>query len=155
MVAMLVFTLLTNITAWVLFALTDLLAGDYSFVHYIVLAEWLVLPLVASAVYRRVTDGKGGEKRSSGTDKTMYMLIWFIIGTGTAGIVLKAVENERWSGMFSKGDFNRYEFFSFAIAFVFGFMILSAAYELIGFFVEGGFKARRLRKKMGAAAVNG
>ena len=155
MTAMLVFTLLTNIAAWVLFVLTDLLAGNFSFVHYIVLVEWLVLPLAASAVYRRVTNGANGEKNASGTDKTMYMLMWFVIGTGISGLVLKIVENDKWEKWFARSYFNRYEYFSIAIAFVFSFMILSVVYEVIGFFVDGGFAARRLEKKMRAAAVNG
>ena len=154
MAVMLVFTLLTNIAAWVLFALTDVLAGNYSVVHIIVLAEWLLLPLAASAFYRFVIKRYVNEK-SGGVEKTKYLLLWFVIGTGVAGIVCRFMNTDHWENWFARTDFNRYEYFSFAIALVFGFMILSAVYEMIDFIVDGGLTARRSEKKMRSAAVNG
>ena len=115
MAVMLVFTLFANIAAWVLFALTDVLAGNYSVVHIIVLAEWLLLPLAASAFYRFVIK-RYTNKKSSGIDKTKYMLIWFVISTGAAGIVCRFMNTDHWENRFARTDFNRYEYFSFAIA---------------------------------------
>ena len=83
------------------------------------------------------------------------MLLWFVIGTGVAGIVCRFMNTDHWENWFARTDFNRYEYFSFAIALVFGFMILSAVYEMIDFIVDGGLTARRSEKKMRSAAVNG
>ena len=140
MAAMLVFTLVMNIVGWGVFALTDVFLGAHSFVHFVMLAEWFVVPMAASAVYRRVTDA---DHLTETRDKIMYMLMWFVLSTGAAGVICKCVDMGRW---LPKISFNRFEYFSYAFAFVIGFVIYSAAYEIIGFFVDRGFAERRIAK---------
>lgn len=140
MASMLVFTIVINVIGWAVFALTDLFLGSLSFVHMIVLAEWFVIPMAASAVYRVATNAG---RISDANQKTMYMLMWFVLGAGISGIVCKAVETGKW---FANSVFNRFDYLSFATAFVLGFIIYSAAYEIIRIFVDGGFDSRRTAK---------
>lgn len=137
MAAMLVFTIIMNLAGWIVFALTDFALGSFSGVHLVMLAEWFVMPMAASAIYRAVT---GAGHFSDAKEKTMYMLMWFVLGAGMSGIVCKLVESGRW---FTDGAFNRFDYLSYAGALVLGFIIYSAAYEVVRFFVDGGFAARR------------
>ena len=140
MAAMLVFTIIANVIGWLVFILSDLFLGSYSFIHLILLAEWFVVPMAASAIYRRVT---GSDKCDDAGEKTVYMLAWFLLGTGVSGIICKLFDAERW---FANTHLNKFDYLSYAIAFVLGFIIYSVAYEVIGFFVDGGFSSHRVAK---------
>ena len=105
--------------------------------HMVMLAEWFVVPMAASAIYRAVT---GSGKFSDAKEKTMYMLMWFVISTGISAVVCKAVETGRW---FEDAAFTRFDYLTFASAFVLGFIVYSVAFEIVRFFVEGGFASRR------------
>lgn len=137
MAAMLIFTLVMNLFAWAAFTLTDVFLSGYSFVNMIVLAEWFVMPMAASAIYRAVTDRDGQTEQA---DKIMYMLMWFVMSTGFSGVIYKARETGRW---FEASVFNSFDYLTFASALVFGFIVYSIAYEIVGFFVDGGFAAHR------------
>ncbi|WP_294471594.1 hypothetical protein [uncultured Ruminococcus sp.] len=137
MAAMLIFTLVMDLTGWAVFTLTDLMLGGFSGVHMVMLAEWFVVPMAASAIYRAVT---GSGKFSDAKEKTMYMLMWFVISTGISAVVCKAVETGRW---FEDAAFTRFDYLTFASAFVLGFIVYSVAFEIVRFFVEGGFASRR------------
>lgn len=137
MAAMFVFTLIMNVVGWALFSLTDLFLGGFAGVHMFMLAEWFVIPMAASAIYRAVT---GAGSFNDVREKTMYMLMWFVISTGIAGVICKAVETGRW---FSGAVFTKFDYLTFASAFVLGFIIYSFIFEVVRFFVEGGFAAHR------------
>ena len=140
MAAMFVFTLVMNIVGWAIFTLTDVFLGGFSAVHMVTLAEWFIVPMAASAIYRGVT---GAGRFSDAKEKTMYMLMWFVMGAGIAGAVCKTVESGKW---FANASFNRFDYLSYAVALVLGFIIYSAAYEIVRFFVDGGFAARRIAR---------
>ena len=140
MATMLVFTLIFNVIGWAIFTLTDLFLGNLPFAHMIVLAEWFIVPMAASAVYRMAT---GADKFSDATEKTMYMLMWFVLGAGVSGVICKAVEMGKW---FEDSVFSSFDYLSFATAFILGFIVYSIAYEVVRFFVDGGFEARRIAK---------
>lgn len=140
MASMLVVTIVLNVIGWALFTLTDLFLGSLSFAHMIVLAEWFVIPMAASAIYRGVT---GADRFSDANVKTMYMLMWFVLGAGMSAVVCKAVDAGKW---FASSSFNRFDYLSFATAFVLGFIIYSVAYEIIRRFVDGGFDSHRIVK---------
>ena len=140
MAAMLIFTFIANVIGWVMFILTDLFLGSYSFVHLILLAEWFVVPMAASAIYRKVT---GSNKIDDAMEKAVYMLAWFLMGTGITGIIYKAIELGKW---FPNSSLNRFDYISYASSLVLGFIIYSAAYDVIGFFVDGGIHAHRAAK---------
>ena len=133
MAAMLIFTFVMNIVGWAVFTATDIFLGGYSFVHFIMLAEWFVVPMAASAVYRRVTDRDHMLDRS---EKVMFMFVWFVISAVGSGLICKCIDMGRW---FPGSTFTRFDYLSYAVAFVIGFVVYSAAYEVIGFFVDRSF----------------
>ncbi len=137
MAAMLVFTVLMNLFAWAAYTLTDIFLSGYSFVNMIVLAEWFVMPMAASAIYRSVTERRA-ERDSS--DKVMFMLVWFVLSTGFSGVMCKLRESGFW---FEASVFNKFDYLTYASALVFGFIVYSITYEIIGFFVDGGFAAHK------------
>lgn len=131
MAAMLIFTLLMNLFAWAVFSVTDIVFGGHSFVNMIVLAEWFVLPMAASAIYRAVTSRRGNDGRH---DKAMYMLMWFVISTGISGLVCRVRGATGW---LDASKFNSFDYPAFASFFVLGFIVYSLAYDIIGYFVDG------------------
>lgn len=140
MASMLLFTLVFNAVGWAAITLTDLFLGSVPFIDMILLAEWFVIPMSASAIYRVMTYmGRNAEKR----ERTMHMLMWFVIGAGVSGVICKAIDEGRW---FANSVFDRFDYLSFAAAFVLGFIIYTALYEVVRFFVEGGFEAHRMAR---------
>ena len=139
MAAMLVFTVVMNLVGWGIFALTDFFLGSYSFVNMVVLAEWFVVPMAASAIYRAVT---GAGHFSDFAEKAMYMIVWFVLGAGISGMICRAVE----TGFWFSGNFTRFDYLSYAVSMVIGFVIYSAIYEVVRFFVDGGLAARSMAR---------
>lgn len=140
MAAMLGFTLIFNVIGWAVFTLTDVFLGGLSFVHMIVMAEWFLVPMAASAIYRMVT---GANRFSDASEKTIHMLMWFVIGAGVSGVICNAIDMNKW---FAGSSFGRMDYLSYATAFVLGFIVYSIAYEVVRFFVDGGFETRRMAK---------
>jgi hypothetical protein len=137
MAAMFIFTILMNLFAWSAFAVTDIVFGAYSFVNMIVLAEWFVLPMAASAIYRAVTTRKAKEEHH---DKAMYMLMWFVVSTFISGVICKIRETGVW---LEASKFNSFDYPAFASFFVLGFIVYSLVYDIIGFFVDGHFGSHK------------
>ncbi|WP_294480725.1 hypothetical protein [uncultured Ruminococcus sp.] len=137
MAAMFIFTILMNLFAWAAFTVTDIVFGGYSFVNMIVLAEWFVMPMAASAIYRAVTSHKGNDEQH---DKAMYMLMWFVVSTGISGLVCRIREMTIW---YDLSKFNSFDYPSFASFFVLGFIVYSLIYDIIGFFVDGHFASHK------------
>ena len=109
MAAMFIFTILMNLFAWAAFTVTDIVFGGYSFVNMIVLAEWFVMPMAASAIYRAVTSHKGNDEQH---DKAMYMLMWFVVSTGISGLVCRIREMTIW---YDLSKFNSFDYPSYIL----------------------------------------
>ncbi|MBR1864437.1 MAG: hypothetical protein IJ806_10160 [Ruminococcus sp.] len=130
MLAMLVFTVFSNLSAWGLLAITDHFLAASPMMFTVMIAECFAFPIGAYVVYGHLLDNAGEYADRSFRHTMMSVLVWFTAGAAVNSAVIKYLDTHK---VFSSAIINHEKCMTFAFSFVIGFMLVVGIVDLIGF----------------------